>query len=348
MTPIDSRRIRRPSSSFAALALLVICGSGCAATSQALSGISNWHLVKAQEKHELADIRRDTRTELAEQRQQALKADSERNMAEARLAAERQALEAEMCRVNQEAINERIRGNLKETVDSKLAINLQHGLELGELEVDVEALQQLLKEREALKEQPPFSPFTGPPQSPVKGPPCACCDQPCGCEPGLVRRLCPRCRHKPCEAEKKCGGPETVEALTQQQPLKQPLRPAEIPLKLPVRLTFGMQNPQLEQSRIRRVPNVPTQPFTGGPCDKHCLDPNGNCIHGHKDCVNGAAGAGAMGNGATNGGASTRRAAAPSTEVIDIPKPVPDDQAHRLELPPSYAVPANLQFPVGR
>ena len=36
-----------------------------------------------------------------------------------------------------------------------------------------------------------------------------------------------------------------------QEPL---LRPTEIPLKLPVRLTFGMQQPRIEAVRVRREP----------------------------------------------------------------------------------------------
>jgi hypothetical protein len=51
----------------------------------------------------------------------------------------------------------------------------------------------------------------------------------------------------------------------QQQPLKQPLRPAEIPLKLPVYLTFGVQQPEMERARIRRQPV-----YEQVPCDEPC------------------------------------------------------------------------------
>jgi hypothetical protein len=92
----------------------------------------------------------------------------------------------------------------------------------------------------------------------------------------VLRRHCPRCRHKPCEAERDCGGPEAL-ALIEQQPLKQPLRPAEIPMKLPVRLNFGFQQPEVERARIRRVPDLPPEALRQ-PCDR-CTDPNcpGRC-----------------------------------------------------------------------
>mgnify|MGYP001588309348 CR=1 FL=1 len=62
---------------------------------------------------------------------------------------------------------------------------------------------------------------------------------------------------------------------TGKQPQKQPLKPAEIPMRLPVKLTFGFQQPQLEQAQIRRLP-PPSQSQEGGPCSK-CGMPGGNC-----------------------------------------------------------------------
>src|SRR5262249_350398 len=63
-------------------------------------------------------------------------------------------------------------------------------------------------------------------------------------------------------------------AQLQQQPQKQPLRPAEIPMKLPVRLMFGFQQPQLEQAQIRRQPQEQNIP-----CDRcpRCDAPRGQC-----------------------------------------------------------------------
>jgi hypothetical protein len=250
---IDSLR----SYALLALALAVVTGGvGCSRMWSAL-------FIRVEEKHELAEIRHDTRRELADQREEARRQAAEDEVEQARLNAERAQWEAEFCRCNKEQEQERLRANIKETVESKLAFNVEHGLEVGELEVDVERLKEMLQQRE----QPP-------PQLPVKQRcPCPCCDTPCRCGSGFLRRHCPHCRHRHCEAEKDCGGPEALARL-EQQPLKQPLRPAEIPLKLPVSLTFGVQQPQMERARIRRqpvfedVPPPPCQPCTQ-PCENY-------------------------------------------------------------------------------
>lgn len=244
-----------------AIGILVTFGSGC----HHITGLYNATLIRAQEHHDLSRIRQDTREDLAVQREAARRLAAEREIEAARIAAERERLEMEFCRANQEALQMRVKSNIREELESKVAFNVVHGLEVGELEVDTEKLQELLKERER-------QPVQAPPQ-PVKRP-CACCDRPCGCEPGLLRRHCHRCRHMPCEAEQKCGGPE---ALTQveQLPLRQPLRPAEIPLKLPVYLSFGMEQPQMEAARVRRQPII-SQPVRQ-PCPYPCDDPAGRC-----------------------------------------------------------------------
>jgi hypothetical protein len=78
----------------------------------------------------------------------------------------------------------------------------------------------------------------------------------------------------PCEAEQKCGGPEAL-VQVEQLPLRKPLRPAEIPLKLPVYLRFGMEQPEMEAARIRRQPII-SQPLRQ-PCPYPCDDPAGRC-----------------------------------------------------------------------
>jgi len=260
-------RIFRSSLVFAAIVVL-LTSSGCVGVVQRVEGWCYGLSVRSQQKHELADIRQDTRLALAEQEREALRLAAEREVQAARLDAQRRQWEMEFCQANQEALQRRIQSNLRETVESKVAFNVEQGLEVGELEVDVEQLQALLKRRE---QQPPT------PELPLrKRPPCACCDMPCGCEPGLIRRHCPRCRHKPCEAEISCGGPEAL-ARVEELPLRRPLRPAEIPMKLPVRLSFGFQQPAMEQALIRRVPNIEL-PLERPPCDR-C--PGGHCPDGH-------------------------------------------------------------------
>lgn len=70
-------------------------------------------------------------------------------------------------------------------------------------------------------------------------------------------------------------------------PQRQPLRPAEIPLKLPVRLIFGMQNPQIQETQIHRLPYQQQEQQQEQPCDERGVYQKGyNTVdqpydHGH-------------------------------------------------------------------
>ena len=252
----------------AAVVLASSC-SGCTAVGQHLTGMYNAVVTRCKVHQDLAEIRQDTREVLLEEEIRSRKLAAEREVEAARYAAERERLEMQFCQANQEAAQRKVKSHIKETLESKVAFNVEHGLELGELEVDVQELQSLIKKREEeAAKRPPPTPEAG-------KRPCSYCDQPCGCEPGLIRRLCPHCRRKPCEAEKTCGGPEAVARL-EQEAVKRPLRPAEIPLKIPVRLTFGMQGPEMQAARIRRRPDVPESEEGRRPCTYPC-DPNGPC-----------------------------------------------------------------------
>jgi hypothetical protein len=288
------------------LALLfttALVGPGCAGVGQ---HVSNWYYglaLHAQRHHELADIRA-----------------AEREVEQARLDAERRTLEMEFCRANQEALQRRMKSNIRETVESKVAFNVEQGLEVGELEVDVEELQALLKRRQ---EQPP------PPELPLRKQPCPCCDAPCGCEPGMIRRFCPHCRHKPCEAEQTCGGPEAL-ARIGELPLKRPLRPAEIPMKLPVRLNFGFQQPQMEQALVRRVPNVEL-PLERPPCNR-CAEPN--CPYPCTQPVAPVPPAAEL--NPTYQDQQPVRTGAPTVDPQIGPAPIPEAEANRLKWPTTW------------
>jgi hypothetical protein len=251
---------------FCTAAMLAASLSGCVAVSQHLAGMYNAVLTKCQVHHDLAEIRQDTREALIQEEVKSRKVAAQRDVEAARIAAERQRLEMQFCQANQEALQKRVKSNIREQLEHKVSFNVEQGLEVGEIEVDVEGLQALIQKREQEAQKKP-------PEQEAQKRPCKCCDQPCGCEPGLIRRLCPHCRHKPCEAEKTCGGPEAL-ARAEQQPLKKPLRPAEIPLKIPVRLTFGMRGPEMEAARITRLPNVPENEALKRPCTYPCNDPN--------------------------------------------------------------------------
>lgn len=293
--------------SAALIALAAAIATGATGCSRMWSAL----FIRVEEKHELAEIRHDTRRELADQREEARRQAAEDEVEQARLNAERAQWEAEFCRCNKEQEQERLRSNIKETVESKLAFNVEHGVEVGELEVDVERLKEMLQQRE----QPP-------PQLPVKKPCCPCCDVPCKCGSGFLRRLCPHCRHKHCEAEKDCGGPEALARL-EQQPLKQPLRPAEIPLKLPVFLTFGVQQPEMERARIRRQPV-----FEQVPCNEPCENYN---LHGlpRVPCTTPVPGAPPPVQTQPGGPTATPPGSAPPVPIAD-----PTEQARRQALGP--------------
>ena len=229
-----------------ALGVLAVTGlAGC----NTLARWGNAVFVHCAESHALAQIRHDTRSELTEQLIEERTQAAEREIELARYEAERRQLENQFCLANEEALRQQLRSNVREQLESKLAFNVTHGIEIGELEVDTEKLKEVM----AQCEQPRVEPFRQPPK-------CPCCDEPCNCGSGHRRRHCPHCRHKPCEAEKKCGGPEAFSQL-EQQPFRQPLRPAEIPMKLPVYLSFGMQQPAIERARIRQQPLLQQEPF---------------------------------------------------------------------------------------
>ncbi len=293
--------------------------TGCTVAGRYVGEFHDAVQIRRHEWRELSRIREDTREELAKQREEARRVAAERDIQEALVAARRQQLEAELCQARQEALERHVTGQFQESLESKVAFNVVHGLEVGELEVDMEELKRLIEERE---QQPPEA-LEKPPE-PLKKKPCECCDRPCGCKVGLVRRLCPHCRLKPCEAhqpcnvtrEEDCGGPEAL-TRAEQEPLRRPLRPTEIPLKLPVRLSFGMEQPYMEAARIRReIPEALRKPPEYEPCDNGApCDEKGCPVH------------------SPHAGGPQRPAVPP--EMKDPPVPVADPIDSVQSLPPT-------------
>lgn len=253
--------------------------SGCAYMSNIMRGIAN----RIEHKQELADIRQETRERLAAERREALRTDSRVGQ-----------IESQLCKAGHEALQRQVEAQIKDKVDSQVAFNVSQGLEIGELEVDVEALKKILDEREAAQGPPEAQQKPtqkGPNQ---KGPfqksslqkvACNCDERECGCRPGLWKKFCRKCKHKKCGCEPDCGGPEALRRLAQ-EPLKKPLRPTEIPLKLPVRLTFGMENPRVLETRVRQ--EVPPEALRQGPeplrKDKVNGGPSGGSTNPEPDC----------------------------------------------------------------
>src|SRR5687767_9875985 len=117
--------ILRSGALIALAAAMVSSGTGCAAMGRAWSAF----FIHVEESHDLHEIRRDTREELAEQREEARREAAENEVEQARYAAERVRWEEEFCRCNQEAAQERLRSNIREEVESKIAFNVRQGLE---------------------------------------------------------------------------------------------------------------------------------------------------------------------------------------------------------------------------
>lgn len=257
--------MRRANVHIILLLLSTVSMAGCAT----VSNIYETALLHLQKRQDLAGIRQETREELAQQRKEAAQLAAERDVQQAKIDAEQKRLEMEFCQMNREAQRQALKRQIQDTLQSKVAFNVTQGIEVGELEVDVEALQELLKQREQQRQD------DGPPRVPQRGD-CGCEFKECGCARGRQKRFCLDCRHKACPCRKggkpdedDCGGPAALRQAMHAP--RKPLRPAEIPMKLPVRLTFGMENPEVEEARIRRHPisgpGIPREAQVGGPCD---------------------------------------------------------------------------------
>lgn len=318
------------------LFVIVTSSSGCATVSQRLAGVFETASIKTRQQQELASIRQDTRERLSQSTSDVRRAEAQREIELARFDAERRQIEVDICVQKQEDQHEHLKNQLKQSIESQIAFKAEHGLEVGELEVDIEELQKLIDKKKEEQNNPPK-----PPED-QHGPktPCSCCDRPCGCRPGLIRRLCPHCRNKPCEAERDCGGPDKVAEL-QREPQRQPLRPAEIPLKLPVKLSFGVQQPQLVQTNIKRRP--PQEDQVEKKCCQKCGNAGHNCdcVAPSKDCV--APGAPKSPPGGDDPEAAPRPEPSPPEEPAVIPSSAKDQQSRggkkRLDLRAPFGQP---------
>ncbi len=249
------------------LFLSTVSMTGCAT----VGNMYETALMHMQKRNDLAGIRQDTREELAEQRKEAAQLAAERDLQAAKIDAEQKQMEMEFCKMNREAQRQALKRQVQDTLQSKVAFNVTQGIEVGELEVDVDALQELLKQREQQRQD------DGPPRVPQRSD-CGCDFKECGCAAGRQKRFCFDCRHKSCSScqkggkpdEDDCGGPAAMRQAMHAP--RKPLRPAEIPMKLPVKLSFGMENPEVEEARIRRQPitgpGIPREAQVGGPCDE--------------------------------------------------------------------------------
>ena len=169
---------------------------------------------------------------------------AEREEEIAELETRRQALKAE-----QELHRENLRNQTQESLQSKLSLNFDQSVRVGQLQVNTEQLKALIDQRE--KDHQALSKFY---------------DE---MEERRRELLLQQNRKKLEEALSRgdakaaeqaladCSQPRP-EALRPAQALKQPLQrpilPTEIPLMLPVTLAVGMENASITETRVRRQP----------------------------------------------------------------------------------------------
>ncbi|MDP7019607.1 MAG: hypothetical protein QGG36_27670 [Pirellulaceae bacterium] len=250
----------------AALVTLLVATVGCARTTQVLTGVTDSAVLRVQNSQELAKVRQESNSQLAAERLEAKQIAAERQRQELQIALQRQKMEMQFCQANQEAQRQALQNQLREDVHSKVAFDVIQGLDVGELEVDMDELEQLLQQREQNQAQ-----IQAQAQAARKG--CGCDERHCGCRPGLKRRDCGACQKTSCGCpEKDCGGPAALAQAMQNA--HRPLRPQEIPLKLPVRLSFGMQQPNVEAAQIRPRPYAPQSSPQNSPQQKNSVQKN--------------------------------------------------------------------------
>lgn len=245
------------------LALSITTQVGCV-SSPWMQAVMDTSMLRMKERQELAQIRAETKTRLAEERTEAARIEAERMRVRLESEAKQHELEQKLCQANQEAQLANVENQLSDKLETDLGLKLTQHFEIGEIVVDQEELKKLLKQRETeAQNAPPTSPQRSSPQRSSCGvDACGCEDMECGCEPGLLKRHCDRCRLRRCncEPEPDCGGPEALNQLAQRGP--KPLRPVDIPLKLTLNQKLDFANPRIEDSRIRTQPILPQ---TGGP-----------------------------------------------------------------------------------
>ncbi len=239
-----------PRRALLAIALALPLLNGCSF----LNNIYEGTRLRVDKYQDLAEIRQDTRQQLALERREALQMAAEQELRQLQVDLERQKLEMQFCQANIAQQQQQLQGQIRDILQSKIAFTVEQGLEVGELEVDVDALQDLLAQRQKQHEQAQTQQ-----QNAAQKSTCEYGERFCGCAPGLRRKHCGRCVHQKCDCppEKDCGGPAAYQQ-AQTSPQKS-LRPQEIPMKLPVRLTFGMQNPRIESAQILRRPSYSSQ-----------------------------------------------------------------------------------------
>lgn len=192
-----------------------------------------------------------------------------------------------------------VRSQLDESVRTKLGLDFDQRMHVGQMQVDMNELRSLLEQRERdyadkmhqyTRAQSQYTAAqTAPQMSSQVGPSCQCLIPDCAVPtPGCAEPA--DCCCKKCGKEVRpqlagdCAGTRPFRE-PPTKPQREPITAMQIPLVVPVRLELGVTNSHIDQSQIRRLPYMappPTRPQVGpNPCGQcpscRCGQPCQNC-----------------------------------------------------------------------
>lgn len=231
----------------------------------ALSGCASWNARWGAFLQACAD-ERALKLEEAQDRLEVLKAELE---VERKAIREERQLDLAALRAENEKRECQNKSQFEESVRTKIGLDVDHKLELGQLQVNVDELKKLIeqndrelrRQEEALRQMPPPAPYCCP-SCGAPAPKCAC-QQP-GMEP---------------LNQSDCAGTYPFGQQPLRQAQRKPILPTEIPLMLPVRMKMAVQGPRLEESKVRLSPRPGRQSLRSLREKKPCC-PCQQCIQG--------------------------------------------------------------------
>lgn len=248
-------------------ALTLGANSGCAS----MAARWNAYLECKAEKHVARNEFRQSELEALKQELELERA-AIRAQREADLAALKAEREHELAclQADAEKQNCQLRSQYDESVRTKLGMDLDQRVKIGQMQVNMDQLKQLVAERErdynermeiykALKDQEKKAQLDNYRAMNSGAPTCSCSHPVCAapdpnCEAPRAAGCCQTCGlpTRPAMAGDCAGTRPFREAPT--RPLQEPLMATELPLMLPVRLELGVTNSYVNSSQVRRLP----------------------------------------------------------------------------------------------
>ena len=310
--------MKRHSAFFVCVASLTLLQSGCSIVSRVSAFID----CKVEKKHLMAEQRQLEIEAMRHQR--ALEREALRTQSHN----ERESLTAQHDLDVQASQNQ-----FKDRIKTKLALDLDQKLDVGELQVDekklAEMLQKRSEEREALKKT--YDAFNDQikaknRESLIK----QATEALTRGEDETARGLLASCNQP---VPPTCARPGETEALTR-EPLVKPLTPEEIPFMLPITVSVGLGGSRLEKSALLREP-LQKESLKKPCCQPGCVQ-HENCVPGQ--CVQGAAPAG---QNAMNGSPTLLHGV-----PVSLPVPVPGAEDAPGKSPEARNFDADLPTPL--